>query len=50
MNYKNKGKVLRKQILSTAINAGKGHVPPAFSWVEIGMALFYGKILNFSNL
>jgi transketolase len=49
MNYKNKGKVLRKQILSAAINAGKGHVPPAFSWVEIGMALFYGKILNFSN-
>ena len=49
MNYKNKGKVLRKQILSAAINAGKGHVPPAFSWVEIGMALFYGKILNFND-
>jgi transketolase len=48
MNFVKKGKILRKKILETAINAGKGHVPPAFSWVEIGMALFYGKILNLS--
>ena len=48
MNFITKGKALRKKILETALNAGKGHVPPAFSWVEIGMALFYGKILNFN--
>ena len=33
---------LRLNILKTALKAGKGHVPPAFSWVEIGVALFYG--------
>jgi len=49
MNFTTKGKTLRKKILETALNAGKGHVPPAFSWVEIGMALFYGKILNFNS-
>ena len=34
---------LRLQILNTALKAGKGHVPPAFSWVDIGVGLFYGK-------
>ena len=48
MDFITKGKTLRKKILETALSAGKGHVPPAFSWVEIGMALFYGKILNFN--
>lgn len=38
---------IRLQILETALNAGKGHVPPAFSWVEIAVALFYGGILRF---
>jgi transketolase len=37
---------LRLDILLTALKAGKGHVPPAFSWVEIGVALFYGGHLN----
>ncbi len=37
---------LRLHILRTALKAGKGHVPPAFSWVEIGVALFYGGHLN----
>ncbi len=46
MNYKHKAKLIRQKILSMAIKAGKGHVPPAFSWVEIGIALFYGKLLN----
>ena len=46
INLKLKAKFLRKKILSMAIKANKGHVPPAFSWVEIGIALFYGKILN----
>ena len=39
---------IRLQILETALNAGKGHVPPAFSWVEIAVALFYGKILKYN--
>ncbi|MEO8324921.1 MAG: transketolase [Nitrospirota bacterium] len=37
---------LRLHILRTALKAGKGHVPPAFSWVEIGVALYYGGHLN----
>jgi transketolase len=37
---------LRLQILRTALKAGKGHVPPAFSWVEIAVALFYGGHLQ----
>jgi transketolase len=38
---------LRTRILEAALAAGKGHVPPAFSWVEIGVALFHGGILRF---
>lgn len=33
---------IRRTILETAIAAGKGHIPPALSWVEIAVALFYG--------
>lgn len=43
---KRKAAELRLHILRTALKAGKGHVPPAFSWVEIGVALFYGGHLN----
>jgi transketolase len=46
MNYYNKAKELRIKILTTALKAGKGHVPPAFSWLEIAVSLFYGKILK----
>ncbi|WNM62826.1 transketolase [Candidatus Nitrospira neomarina] len=42
----NKAAELRLHILRAALKAGKGHVPPAFSWVEIGVALFYGGHLN----
>lgn len=45
-NLKRKAAELRLHILRTALKAGKGHVPPAFSWVEIGVALFYGRHLN----
>ncbi len=38
---------IRLQILETALRAGKGHVPPAFSWVEVAVALFYGGIINY---
>ena len=37
---------LRIRILHTALKAGKGHVPPAFSWVEIAVMLFYGGHLH----
>jgi transketolase len=49
MNFFKKSKELRIKILKTALIAGKGHVPPAFSWLEIGVALFYGKILNLNS-
>lgn len=37
---------LRRTILETALKAGKGHVPPALSWVDIAVALYYGGILK----
>lgn len=37
---------LRLRILETALRAGKGHVAPAFSWVEIAVALFHAGILR----
>jgi transketolase len=45
-NLKRKAAELRLHVLRTALKAGKGHIPPAFSWVEIGVALFYGRHLN----
>lgn len=45
-DLKQKAAELRLHILKTALKAGKGHVPPAFSWVEIGVALFYGGYLH----
>jgi transketolase len=38
--------VVRRRALETALKAGKGHVPPAFSWADIGVALYYGGILR----
>lgn len=37
---------IRVRVLETALKAGKGHVPPAFSWTEIAVALYYGGILR----
>jgi transketolase len=31
---------IRLEIFNMAMKAGKGHLPPALSWVEIGVALF----------
>lgn len=42
-----KANEIRIKVLKTALNAGKGHVPPAFSWVEIAVSLYYGGILNY---
>lgn len=43
----NKSKLIRQLIFNTAVNAGKGHVPPALSWVELGVYLFYSKKFDF---
>lgn len=37
---------MRLTILQTALRAGKGHVPPALSWVEIAVTLFQGGFLR----
>jgi len=41
-----KAAALRLRVLETALAGGKGHVPPAFSWMEIGVALFHGGLLR----
>jgi transketolase len=43
---RHKAASLRRTVLETALAAGKGHVPPAFSWVEIGVTLFHGGVLR----
>jgi transketolase len=35
---------IRRAILENALRIGKGHVPSSLSWVEIGVALFYGGL------
>lgn len=42
----NKALELRLKILDVARKAGKGHIAPAFSWVEIAVCLFYGGVLR----
>lgn len=37
---------LRIVALDAALRAGKGHIPPAFSWVEMAVALFHGGVLR----
>lgn len=46
-SLEHKAAEIRLQVLEAALKAGKGHVPPAFSWVEIAVSLFYGGILRF---
>ncbi len=41
-----KARQIRQQVLETALTGGKGHVPPAMSWVDIGVALFHGGVLR----
>lgn len=45
-DLRDKAVQIRRTVLETALAAKKGHVPPAFSWVEIGVALYYGGILR----
>ncbi|MDE2101414.1 MAG: transketolase [Patescibacteria group bacterium] len=44
MDLSEKAKEIRRTILETALKAGKGHIPPALSWVEIGVMLYYGMM------
>jgi transketolase len=44
---KNKALFLRRTSLAMALGAGKGHIPPAFSWADIAAVLFYGGVLRF---
>lgn len=37
---------VRRIALEMAVKAGKGHIPPAFSWVDLAVVLFYGNILD----
>jgi transketolase len=41
-----KAAALRLRVLEAALAGGKGHVPPAFSWMEIGVTLFHGGVLR----
>jgi transketolase len=47
INYSFKSKFIRQEIFKTALKAKKGHIPPAYSWVENAVVLFYTKIFNF---
>lgn len=41
-----KAREIRSRVLETALTGGKGHVPPALSWVDIGVALFCSGVLR----
>lgn len=45
-----KAAFLRHHIVKTALHAGKGHLAPALSWVEIAVTLFYAGHLNFRSV
>ena len=46
---KEKSLQIRRTILKAALSAGKGHIPPCYSWTDIASVLFYGNILNISR-
>ena len=48
-DLKRKAKQIRQTVLDTALIGGKGHIPPAYSWTEIAVALFYGGVLKFDR-
>ncbi len=41
---------IRLEVLEEIVKAGKGHIGPAFSWVEIGVALYFAPVLNISEV
>ena len=44
--YFYKSKFIRQEVLKTALKAKKGHIPPAYSWIEIAVILFYTKNID----
>lgn len=40
---------IRKGIFDTALRANKGHIPPAFSCVELLVSVYYSGLLRFSS-
>lgn len=46
-DLQNKALFLRRACLEMALKAGKGHIPPAYSWADIAAVLFYGGVLRF---
>ncbi len=46
-DLREKALFLRRTSLATALKAGKGHIPPAFSWADLAAVLFYGDVLQF---
>ena len=46
-NISNESREIRKIVHETALNAKKGHVPSAFSWVEIAVVLYFKGIMKF---
>ena len=45
---KEKSLKIRRRVLKVALSAGKGHIPPCYSWADIATVLFYGNILKIS--
>ncbi len=45
-----KAKEIRQRVLQMALKAGKGHVPPAFSWTEVAVTLYYAGILKYDPM
>lgn len=41
---------IRLEVLDEIVRAGKGHIGPALSWVELGVALYFAPILNVSEI
>lgn len=41
---------IRLEVIDEIVFAGKGHIGPALSWVEIGVALYFGPVMNVSKV
>jgi transketolase len=44
--YYAKARQIRLTALKVALKAKKGHIPPAFSWADIAVVLYYGSVLR----
>lgn len=41
---------IRLEVLDEIVRAGKGHIGPALSWVELGVVLYFAPVLNVSEV